>query len=567
MMPMWDEGHLVGVVKIIRDLTDRVEAEQRRQLHTEQLAQQFQQLAESIPHLVWISDVQGRDLYFNPQWETFSGLSTEQLVNNGWHALIAEDAREHIVAERAQAIADERGWEATFQMQTASDGLHWCLCRALPIRNFDGEVIRWFSTCTDVDAMQNRSSGFEQDAVALRSLNASQEVALGQSHQDLRDERHTRESAEQQVRQLQKMEAVGQLTGGIAHDFNNMLTVIMGGLNMLQARLRRGDTQVDRYADLALEGTTRAAELTHRLLAFARRQTLDPRPVDVNDLILSLEELFQRTLGERISLRSSLALQLPPARTDTNQLENALLNLVINARDAMPEGGQLTLETALDHLTDLAAEHDLPPGDYVRLTIADTGSGMPAEVVDRAFDPFFTTKPIGQGTGLGLSMLYGFIKQSGGHVTLESELGSGTRVSLWLPCAQPERPAASATPQAAIAQSRGERLLLVEDDVSVRLLLREMLTELGYRVRTAASASAALTLVDGDLPCDLLITDLGLPDLDGAELAGRLRERWPELPVLFVSGHAERPTPNGEPSLAKPFQIDALARLLRQLLD
>ncbi len=376
------------------------------------------------------------------------------------------------------------------------------------------------------------------------------------------------QNAEAALRQAQKMEAIGHLTGGIAHDFNNLLTGISGSLELLRRRLDQGrHDNLQRYLDTAEQSATRAAALTHRLLAFARRQTLDPRPVDVNDLILSLEELFQRTLGERISLRSSLALQLPPARTDTNQLENALLNLVINARDAMPEGGQLTLETALDHLTDLAAEHDLPPGDYVRLTIADTGSGMPAEVVDRAFDPFFTTKPIGQGTGLGLSMLYGFIKQSGGHVTLESELGSGTRVSLWLPCAQPERPAASATPQAAIAQSRGERLLLVEDDVSVRLLLREMLTELGYRVRTAASASAALTLVDGDLPCDLLITDLGLPDLDGAELAGRLRERWPELPVLFVSGHAERPTPNGEPSLAKPFQIDALARLLRQLLD
>ena len=192
---------------------------------------------------------------------------------------------------------------------------------------------------------------------------------------------------------------------------------------------------------------------------------------------------------------------------------------------------------------------------------------MPAEVVYRAFDPFFTTKPIGQGTGLGLSMLYGFIKQSGGHVTLDSAPGNGTRVSLWLPCAPSEIQAQHQVPQAAVAQSRGERLLLVEDDVSVRLLLREMLTELGYRVRTAASASAALTLVDGDLPCDLLITDLGLPDLDGADLAERLRERWPGLPVLFVSGHAERSTPNGEPSLAKPFQIEALARQLRQLLD
>ncbi|KTT40331.1 histidine kinase [Pseudomonas oryzihabitans] len=376
------------------------------------------------------------------------------------------------------------------------------------------------------------------------------------------------QNAEAALRQAQKMEAIGHLTGGIAHDFNNLLTGISGSLELLRRRLDQGrHDNLQRYLDTAEQSATRAAALTHRLLAFARRQTLDPRPVDVNELILSLEELFQRTLGERIILRSHLSPQLPPARTDTNQLENALLNLVINARDAMPDGGRLTLETALDHLTDLAAEHELAPGDYVRLTIADTGSGMPAEVVDRAFDPFFTTKPIGQGTGLGLSMLYGFIKQSGGHVTLESAPGSGTRVSLWLPCAPPELPAADREPLAAIAQSRGERLLLVEDDASVRLLLREMLTELGYRVRTAASASAALTLVDGGLPCDLLITDLGLPDLDGGELAARLRERCPHLPVLFVSGHAERPTPNGEPALAKPFQIEALARQLRQLLD
>ena len=376
------------------------------------------------------------------------------------------------------------------------------------------------------------------------------------------------QNAEAALRQAQKMEAIGHLTGGIAHDFNNLLTGISGSLELLRRRLDQGrHDNLQRYLDTAEQSATRAAALTHRLLAFARRQTLDPRPVDVNDLILSLEELFQRTLGERISLSTRLAPGLPAARTDTNQLENALLNLVINARDAMPEGGRLALETALDHLDELAAEHELPAGDYVRLTIADTGSGMPAEVVDRAFDPFFTTKPIGQGTGLGLSMLYGFIKQSGGHVSLESAPGAGTRVNLWLPCAPAETRAPDQLPQAAIAQSRGERLLLVEDDASVRLLLREMLSELGYRVRTAASASAALALLDGERRYDLLITDVGLPDLDGGELAARLRERWPRLPVLFVSGHAERATPNGELSLAKPFQIDTLARRLRQLLD
>ncbi|HCV77612.1 MAG TPA: hybrid sensor histidine kinase/response regulator [Pseudomonas sp.] len=499
-------------------------------------------------------DLEGRLEYMNP-----GGLMVMEIDDfipfqgRLWAELWPEEQRHEVTAAIEAARQGGIG-RFTGLAPTAKGTRRWWDVVVTPILGDDGQTLKFLSISRDVsEAVHTRE--------ALDELNRNLEERIEARSQEL-------VALEEELRQAQKMEAIGQLTGGIAHDFNNLLTGIVGSLDLMRRRVQQGRLQeLERYLDTATRSAENAAALTQRLLAFARRQVLEPRPVDAGQLVQGMHELLRHSLGKKIRKDVQLDTDLWLLHCDPHQLENAILNLAINARDAMPEGGQLTLETALDHLTDLAAEHDLPPGDYVRLTIADTGSGMPAEVVDRAFDPFFTTKPIGQGTGLGLSMLYGFIKQSGGHVTLESELGSGTRVSLWLPCAQPERPAASDMPQAAIAQSRGERLLLVEDDVSVRLLLREMLTELGYRVRTAASASAALTLVDGDLPCDLLITDLGLPDLDGAELAGRLRERWPELPVLFVSGHAERPTPNGEPSLAKPFQIDALARLLRQLLD
>ena len=377
-----------------------------------------------------------------------------------------------------------------------------------------------------------------------------------------------------QLRQSQKMEAVGQLTGGIAHDFNNLLAGIIGSLDLLSLRLQRGQLDnVRRYIDAATASAHRAAALTHRLLAFARRQSLDVKPTDVNALVRSLEELLRRTLGENIALRTVLDAQVWPALTDSNQFESALLNLVINARDAMPHGGRLTLETGNTLLeeADTRAFEGLAPGDYVVLTVSDTGQGMTPDVLSRAFEPFFTTKPIGQGTGLGLSMIYGFVKQSGGHVRIDSEPGLGTSVRLYLPRhaiqAEPAAPSAGPRPRGA-----GETVLVVEDDEAVRMVVVDVLEDLGYRALEAGDATQALPLLEGRERIDLLVTDVGLPGMNGRQLAEIARQHRPGLKVLFATGYAEGAVvrsgflDEGMEMITKPFLIDVLAERLRALL-
>jgi signal transduction histidine kinase len=372
-----------------------------------------------------------------------------------------------------------------------------------------------------------------------------------------------RKSLEDQLRQSQKMEAVGQLTGGLAHDFNNMLTGIIGSLDMLSRRLADGRlSEASRYIETASAAATRAASLTHRLLAFSRRQALDPRPLDVNALVASMQELLTRTLGEQVALKVSLEPEAWPALTDENQLENAVLNLAINARDAMPGGGELTLETR----NVVAAG-----GDYVSLRVRDTGVGMSQDVLDRVFDPFFTTKPLGQGTGLGLSMVYGFMRQTGGEVRIESRPGAGTTVELQLP-----RAAAGAAPQPGLrAQAppgAGETVLVVEDDASVRLLVVEVLRELGYAAIEVAGGDAALEFLASARRIDLLVTDVGLPGLNGRQLAEIAREHRPDLPVLFMTGYAAAAARRSEflgpgmEMIPKPFALDGLAVKIRQMI-
>jgi CheY-like chemotaxis protein len=374
------------------------------------------------------------------------------------------------------------------------------------------------------------------------------------------------------------MEAVGQLTGGIAHDFNNLLTGIVGSLDMLRTRLAQGRLDVaERYITAATTSANRASALTHRLLAFARRQPLNPKPVQANALVASLEDLFRRTLGETISLEIVLAGGLWPTLCDPNQLENALLNLVINARDAMPDGGKLTIETANAHLDDAyaAAQRDLDPGQYVAICVTDTGTGMSPEVIERAFDPFFTTKPIGQGTGLGLSMIYGFVKQSDGHVRIYSEVGQGTTVKLYLPRhrGSVETSADTSIPADAPRSETGETILVVEDEPVVRGLIVDVLTDLGYRILEAQDGPSGLKILQSKRPIDLLVTDVGLPGINGRQLADQARERRPDLKVLFMTGYAENAAIAAgflEPGMAmmtKPFAVDALARKVRGMIE
>ena len=383
---------------------------------------------------------------------------------------------------------------------------------------------------------------------------------------------------EEALRQSQKMEAVGQLTGGIAHDFNNMLTGIIGSLELLRRRLARGRTDdLDGLIDLGVTSANRAAGLTHRLLAFSRRQSLDSKPVEMNTLVVSMGELLQRSINESIDLDMQLSDDLWVAEADPNQLESALLNLVLNARDAMPEGGTLVVNTSNQKLDSafVAAHGNLLPGDYVVLRVTDTGCGMPESTINRAFDPFFTTKPIGQGTGLGLSMIYGFSKQSHGHVTIDSEVGIGTSVSVYLPRYSGGDLAEENLidiQQAPYAQD-GETVLIVEDDPAVRVLVCAVLSELGYAFVEAGDADSAVPILDSAQRIDLLISDVGLPGMNGRQLAEISRQYRPDLKVLFITGYAEHAAVRGgflDPGMqmiTKPFTFDLLTAKVREMIN
>jgi len=382
---------------------------------------------------------------------------------------------------------------------------------------------------------------------------------------------------EEALRQSQKMEAVGQLTGGIAHDFNNLLTGISGSLELLQTRVSQGRlTEIDRYITAAQGASKRAAALTHRLLAFSRRQTLDPRPTDVNRLVAGMEDLIRRTIGPEIALDVIDAPGLWPALVDQSQLENALLNLCINARDAMPTGGRITVETGNRWLDARAArERDLEPGPYLALSVTDTGTGMPADVIAKAFEPFFTTKPIGQGTGLGLSMIYGFVRQSGGQVQITSIVGEGTTLVLYLPRhhGPAEAGEAHADLTGALRAEQGQTVLIVDDEPTVRMLVTEVLEDLGYTAIEAADGAGGLKVLRSDARIDLLVTDVGLPGgMNGRQVADAGRVVRPDLKVLFITGYAENAAVGGTDLdagmqvLTKPFVMEALASRIRDLI-
>jgi PAS domain S-box-containing protein len=408
-----------------------------------------------------------------------------------------------------------------------------------------------------------------EDITEQRQRERSQRQELDNANSELAREVAERVRTEEQLMQAQKMDALGKLTGGIAHDFNNLLTGIITGIELLKKRVQEDRTDaVLRLADTALNSARSAASMTNRLLAFARQQPLDARPADINDQVRSLEELLQRTIGEQISLDLELSEQAAVAQVDANQLESAILNLVINARDALPRGGNISIRTAA---LQVQGEADLTDGSYVVLTVKDNGTGISPEILSKVFDPFFTTKPLGQGTGLGLSSIYGFARQSGGEARLSSVLGQGTEVSLVLP-------ATIATSAATVAvgdlsQGNGEHILIVEDMPAVRILVAEMLGEAGYRCSEAGDVATALTVLQDDPSVDLLLTDVGLPQLSGRDLADRARTHRPGLPVLFMTGYAEnavrrdRFLAEGMDMVLKPFQINDLLGKVRSMLD
>ena len=496
---------------------------------------------------------------------------SESLTQQRYFALVHEDDRaamEDRVNEALQGHYDG-DYTLSYRVRWPSGRQRWLEDRGRTIRSPSGELQL---TGVTFDVTERHLA--EQQ---LQELNAELERRVEQRSAELEAAMAEWQRAEEKLRQSQKMEALGQLTGGIAHDFNNLLTGIMGSVDMIRQRIAKGRVnEVDRFVDAATRSAQNAATLTHRLLAFSRKQSLEYEHFDANQLLASMEELLRRSLGEQVRLVIEPATEPLAVSADRTQLENALLNLAINARDAMPEGGTLTLSTGrYRHLADeLAAPDSLASGDYVAISVRDTGCGMAPEMLEKVFEPFFTTKPIGKGTGLGLSMVYGFAKQSGGSVRIDSAPGEGTVVTLLLPQQKPsEDDVVAKSTQVNLPPGRGETLLVVEDDPSVRLLLTESLEELGYVTLVASDAPTAIPLLESPQGIDLMVSDIGLPGMNGRQLADLARQKRPQLKVLFVSGYAEKAAVRGEflgenmDMLTKPFQIEALASKVRQMLS
>ncbi|MHC8305824.1 PAS domain-containing hybrid sensor histidine kinase/response regulator [Pseudomonas sp. PB3P13] len=493
------------------------------------------------------------------------GLSLEQVI-----ATVHPEDRPGLITAIDEVIARGGAYAHQYRVRRADGKYYWIEANGRVDHAEDGTPTNFPGVVIDVEERRSVEAQRDRATAALRSLNDTLEQRVAERTSELMQ-------AEEKLRQSQKMEAVGQLTGGLAHDFNNLLAGISGALELMGTRIAQGRfSDVGRYLLTAQGATKRAAALTHRLLAFSRRQTLDPRPTNVNTLVEGMSELIQRTVGPSISLETVGAEDLWTALVDPSQLENALLNLCINSRDAMLNGGRITITTANQWVSAQETPAlDLPAGQYLTLCVSDTGTGMTPEIVAKAFDPFFTTKPIGQGTGLGLSMIYGFAKQSGGQARIFSKVGSGTTMCIYLPRyvggESVQEHAQSDIAQASAAV--GETILVVDDEHTVRMLLVEVLDELGYFVIEAADSAEGLSVLRSKVRIDLLISDVGLPGgMNGRQMADAAREVRPGLKTLFITGYAETAAiaqghlEPGMHVLTKPFAIDTLVSRVRRLM-
>ena len=546
-LPADAQGAARGFIKVARDETQRRAAQQRLEELAATLERQVvertvdrNRLWQLSSDLMLVAAFDGTIEAVNPAWTDVLGWREEEIVGQPLFALIHPDDLDRTVAAVTSIATGE--------------------------------------TYTRFENRYRHKDGSYRDIVWAARPGDERIIAVGRDSTEEKARALALAATEGQLRQAQKMEAVGQLTGGLAHDFNNLLTAVTGGLELLAHRVAAKEyDRLDRYMTMALTGAQRAAALTQRLLAFSRRQTLAPTAVDTDRLVAGMTEIIDRTLGLAIELSVDATPGLWPVLVDAPQLENALLNLCINARDAMPDGGRLAIATANKALDPaFAAANELPPGDYVTLCVTDTGTGMPPEVIERAFDPFFTTKPIGEGTGLGLSMIYGFVRQSGGQVRIHSTVGQGTTLCLYLPrlaTGEAAAPAIVAEPGRHHQAGRGRTVLLVEDEAAIRDLVGELLGDAGYRVLVATSGPLGVTALRSDEPIDLLITDVGLPGgLNGRQVADAGRSVRPGLKVLFITGYAANAAIGagqleaGMEVLTKPFNILELERRVGEML-
>ncbi|WP_434140639.1 PAS domain S-box protein [Pseudomonas luteola] len=548
-----DEGNPRSIIAVTIDFSARKAAEDRlkasksqlRELNetleqrVEERTRERDQIWRTTPDLVCTASPEGYFLNLNPAWSETLGWSEQELKARPYKDFLHPDDLEHTVQTKRLL--------ANGQVLSNFENRY---------RHKDGSY-RWLSWNS-----QRRDGLFHSIARDITTIKAQAEVL----HQ-----------TEERLRHSQKMEAVGQLTGGLAHDFNNLLTGISGSLDLLKTRLTQGRlSDVNKYITAAQDSANRAAALTHRLLAFSRRQTLDPKPTQANQLIEGMRELITRTVGPAVCITTDLSEALWPTLCDPHQLENALLNLCINARDAMPDGGRLLIRTENRYLDETSAhERDMNPGQYIVTEVSDTGTGMSPEIIERIFDPFFTTKPIGRGTGLGLSMIYGFAKQSGGQVRFLSEPGKGTTMKIYLPryAGSVEAGAEQVRSGEAPRTEKGETVLIVDDEPTVRMLIKEVLEELGYRAIEAADGASGLDILSSSTHIDLLISDVGLPgSMNGRQMADAARHQRPDLKVLFITGYAENAVvgngnlEDGMHLMTKPFSMELLATRLDTIL-
>ncbi|HMN45370.1 MAG TPA: PAS domain S-box protein [Povalibacter sp.] len=523
----------------IRDMDATLErrvAERTRELQRSE--QQLQQLMAGIADCaIYMLDAAGNVVSWNPGAERIKGYTASEIIGCNFAEFYTPEDRENGKPAQTLAIATRLGKYEAEAWRVRKDGTRfWAGVLVDVIRNPQGEVLGFAKVTRDMTE---------------------------------------RRAMQEQLHQSQKMEAIGHLTGGVAHDFNNLLTVILGNLDSIGRRIPQDNERLARAVRHATESAERAATLTQQLLAFARRQPLNPKPTDVNRLVAGMDDLLRRTLREDIVIENVLSRQDCHVEIDPHQLESTILNLAVNARDAMPQGGRLTIETATVHVEpDTVGRGELKPDDYVLICVTDTGCGMTSEVLSRAFDPFFTTKPLGEGTGLGLSQVFGFVTQSGGYVRLHSEVGRGTTVKIYLPALVGEMPPQEAkAPPAPMHALSGETVLVVEDDDDVRIYSTETLRELGFKVLEANDGASALRVLEHHPEVSLLFTDVGLPGINGRELVEAARSRRPGLRVLFTSGYERNALMHdgrldaGVVLLPKPFTRSLLASRVREALD
>ncbi len=524
--------------------------------------------AELNPLWPWTADTHGDLISIDQRWFEYTGLTPEQTLGREWANAVHPEDKASLILLWDQSLTTLQPFDSQIRLRKHTADYRWFRVRALCSFGIDGRCEQWYGTIDDIDDRVQLES-------ALRDWNDLLEDRIVQRTQQLEAEQHERAMAELKLRQSQKMEAVGQLTGGIAHDFNNLLAGIIGNLELMQRRIDAARyEELNRYNAIAMTSASRAAALTQRLLAFSRQQSLDPELLEPRKVVADLEDMIRRSVGPSIAVECSFKAN-DRIKCDLNQLENALLNLATNARDAMPNGGRLDL--LVDRcVIDPASSSDkmMPPGSYVSISVTDSGTGINPDILSRIFDPFFTTKKIGEGTGLGLSMIYGFTQQSGGQVRVHSKVGVGTSVTLYFPVddSQPvEIGTRTDSSQTTETTGHNEIILLVDDEAAVRQMASELLSETGYRVVEAVDSVSAINQAEKLEHLDLLLTDIGLPGMmNGISLAAELKLKHPRLKVLFITGFAGGSNLVSVDAttrvLAKPFSLNELSSRVHALI-